>query len=193
MKTRKDGGEHSEWSGDAAKKRVKSGKLGEFAARALLESLGIRSLQRIETGMKIIRAFKNGRNQIVNAVPLAPVAGDFSGYVIPNNQGLKLFGVEPMNVHPVPMIAEVKWRDKEKLGLCDLEDHQHKFLAQYELDQAIGLVVWVRPIAGLVPYEVQVARYDAMLKAGWAKGKPLSWEAFGRVSPELVNSGVAEP
>jgi hypothetical protein len=118
---------HSGRSREARRGRAnrEQGERGEEIARMQLALLGVRRLERIEVGWKVLRG-EDGR--IVDAFPMEKVSGDFKG-ILPGGTA----------VH-----VEVKSRGRrDKLRYSDLKTHQVTALDEHVSFDGLGLVCWV--------------------------------------------------
>lgn len=109
----------------AGKRAQARGQFGERMAKACLQSLGLRRVQRIETGWKIRRV----QGRIVGATPMAKVPGDFTA-LAPTPTGARF------------VLIETKFRP-DRLAHGDLDKHQVEALTTYHAEGAIAVVVWV--------------------------------------------------
>ncbi len=164
MRRRKDGGDHSQWTPDAAKSRVKLGKLGEKITKRFLVEMGVVCCQRIETGFRILHT-PHG----VMPIPVAKVAGDFHGFVLQKSPD----GFAPW---PIPILCEAKWRSSEKFSWAALEDQQHEYLAEYAKHRCMAWVSWANE-RGVVLF-----KYKQAILNGWADGKPMTWETANLIA-----------
>jgi hypothetical protein len=115
------------------------GDQAQEAVGMALRHLGLRMVERIETGWKVER--RQGR--IIGAVPIARVHADWTA-VMPGGRSVR---------------CEAKKREDDQLSLADFERHQIKALDDHHVLGGLSLVGWrtsggieilAWPIAGLV-------------------------------------------
>jgi hypothetical protein len=103
----------------------RQGEQGEDIARMQLALLGVRRLEKIEVGWKVLR---DDDGHIVGAFPMEKVSGDFKG-ILPGGTA----------VH-----VEVKSRGRsDRLRHSDLKAHQIEALDEHVSFDGLGLVCWV--------------------------------------------------
>lgn len=100
-----------------------TGKHGEGLARDALTRLGLRRIERIEVGHRVIR---DDQGTVIRVIPIEKVSGDFKA-MMPGG----------VYVH-----IEVKHRE-ERLRFGDLKPHQVDALNEHTQLGGIGLVCWV--------------------------------------------------
>jgi len=133
---------------------------GEMIATQQLRSYGVRDIQTIETGWKVLNWLPQYGQMIAKVVPYKKVAGDLRG-VLPGG---------------ISVLVEVKVRS-ERLSLSDLKYHQRESLSSHHRAGGVSLVVWVEdttntayvlrwPIPGLVKYHPLKPRDALALDAG---------------------------
>jgi len=97
------------------------GKAAEAIVRNMLIAMGLRCVERIETGFKI------GKGIGTRRIPVSKVSGDFRA-VVPGSG--------------VSVLVEVKRRPK-CLRWSDLEEHQRRALSEHDAVGGISLLAWV--------------------------------------------------
>lgn len=141
----------------------KVGDEAESVAIEALDRLGVKLLEHIKVGYKVIFAkmpdgIRANMKKPLKAFPLDPVSGDIRG-VLPGG----------VSVH-----AECKFRT-EKLCWSDFEPHQIEHLDKHAEAGAVSLVVWV---ISLWPKECFVLRWPV---DGLRKGKALIIDEARRI------------
>lgn len=107
------------------------GKLGERLVRTRLRAIGLKRIQKIETGWRIHR---DARGKIVNATPIEKVQGDFTA-IAPDGRSV---------------LVEAKWREEDRLRYSDLKPHQREALDEQVKCNGIGLVAWAHPDGAMI-------------------------------------------
>ena len=128
-------------------RQVAAGKAGQEVAGWALRHAGVLCLERIETGWRVQRQGA----RIIGATPIRTVAGDWRGVLIGGRSGL----------------VEVK--AVAVLSFGELDDHQHKALAEHHQAGGLSLVAWV-PATGS---EALLMHYRTLTSGGWRSGEPL--------------------
>lgn len=147
-----------------ARASAAQGEAGQALVGSMLRARGLALVERIETGVKAVRAFSPvaGRRLIVGARHTAKVSGDWRA-VIPG------IGTS--------VLVEVKLRRDDQLSLSDFEDHQIVALDAHHAARALSLVGWVHrlgpelllwPIAGFVKGKPLTLDDDRVCAARWA-------------------------
>jgi hypothetical protein len=123
-----------------------TGDFGQDIAKAHLERIGYRMVERVHTPWKVIFANgAGGRRRVVAAFPMEKVSGDFRA-------------VEPMTGRNV--LVEVKTNENSSLPWSAFEDHQTRALEENHVLGGISLIAWVKggvtmiyrwPVADFVP------------------------------------------
>jgi hypothetical protein len=117
-------GSHSSYQ---QRRRKKRGIAGEVIAEKQLFACGVRVIQPIETGWRVIKWLPHLGNRVAKVVPFKKVAGDLRG-VIPGGRSV---------------LVEVKVRAKGKLSWGDFRDHQRTHLEWHSNYGGLSLVAWV--------------------------------------------------
>jgi hypothetical protein len=127
--------------------QVAKGKAGQEVAGWALQRAGVLCLERIETGWRVHRQGA----RIVGATPLRTVSGDWRGVL----RGGRSVLVE---VKAVPVLSH-----------GELDDHQHRALADHHQAGGLAVVAWVHATGA----EAWLLHYVHLLGAGWRSGAPL--------------------
>jgi len=128
------------------RRNKRKGDTVERQAIAMLRSVGVCLVEKIETGWTVRRSGA----RIISAFPKKKSSVDFVGII--DGRMVR---------------AECKWRANGKLGYAEIETHQRKVLSDNEKHGGLSLIIFACP-AGMwvLPYRID----------GWKKGSPLTAE-----------------
>ena len=114
------------------------GEAGEAVCRAIMARHGIKKIERIHTGWKVLWGVENGRRVPKEAFPIEKVSGDFIGMM----RGLKV-------------LVECKATDGDRLEFSRLEKHQVMALNEtVELEGISMLFVLIAGHASLLRWPI---------------------------------------
>lgn len=151
----------------------RTGASAEAVVRLRLLALGLRCVERIETGFRVKRAGK----KIVGASPLAKVSGDFRA-VVPGGTSV---------------LVEVKSRpdaivngERKPAVLCwsDLDDHQRAALDAHNHAGGISLLAWVSS------HGIAIMQWP-LPPSDFRFGQSLAWQSAARLNINRIQGNAS--
>lgn len=99
------------------------GEAGEAICRAIMARHGIKQIERVHTGWKVLWGIENGRRVPKEAFPIEKVSGDFIGMM----NGLKV-------------LVECKTTDSDRIEFSRLAPHQVMALDQTVQNEGVSML-----------------------------------------------------
>jgi len=151
---------HHDWKA-IGKKSAKDGEVTEAEVAVALAISGLKMIERVETGWKVLRG-AGGR--ITHAFPMKKVAGDFRAVASGGRS----------------VLVESKLRKGNRLTWTDFQKHQHAALLEHQEVGGLSLVAWTSDKGLLI-----VQYYDLMV-LGFKPKKGVSWEQVSSLGPATL-------